>query len=118
MGLCISWSSALCLNSSLGPQLVFTGPGTQFVFADAGPQIVSPSPGAQHVFIDPDRNFAFTGPSPQIVLPILTPVMAPNLYLPVKEKILLLLPQYWYYHYHYRYYNHVYYNYYYCHYYC
>ena len=111
--LCIFRPLVLCLApSSLpwpqyvfpcpGPQFVFTSPGTKFVVTGPGPQFLfngpSPkfvftSPGPRFVFAGPDWKFAFIGLVPKLYLPILALALAPNLYLQVYIKILLLLSQ-------------------------
>ena len=99
-----AWAPVLALAPSPGSQFVFTGPGPgpQFVFASPGPQFVfngpdpefvSTSPGPQLVFTDPEETLLLSALVPKFYLPTLTPTIAPNLYLPVQGKILLLLPQ-------------------------
>ena len=72
---------------------LFAGPGLQFVFTGPGPQFVSTSLGPQLVFTDPEETLLLSALVPKFYLPTLTPTIAPNLYLPVQDKILLLLPQ-------------------------
>ena len=82
LGLCISRPSALYLAPS--PQLVFTCPG---------PQFVSTSPGSQLMLPTMAETLHLPTLVAKLYLPTLIPDMARNLYLPVQEKILLLLPQ-------------------------
>ena len=82
LGLCISRPPALCLEP--GPQLVFTCRGHQFVSTSPGPQPKLPTMA---------KTLHLPTLVPKLYLPTLTPDMARNLYLPVQDKILLLLPQ-------------------------
>ena len=72
MGICISWSPALCLapGRNPGPQFVFTGPGPQFVFTGPGLQ------------------FAF----PSLTSDLYLLALAPNLYLPDLVYIIITSP--------------------------
>ena len=94
--LCISRSPSLCLCCDPGPcsQFVFTCPCTQFFIYRSWPSICICKVLAPNLCL-PTVTETLHLPAlvPKLYLPALTPAMAPNLYLPVQGKILLLLTQ-------------------------